>query len=404
MPISVPARFVVALTALVLWSPVAWAQAPVQSSQSPVKTCQLGTLRLESGESIPNFRMTYITFGAPNAARSNAVLQIHGLRGNRDSQSTWAGPGKAFDTSQYFVIQPDTLGAAASPDPNATTSPTRSGLNMRFPRYTIRDMVQAEHRMLTECLGLSHLVAVSGTSMGGIESMQWAVSYPDFMDAVIPIVPQAFAARQSVFIWEAARRVIMLDPKWMGGEYPVNDPPRAGVAAGLTVQTAFGSSSAAFDKNFQTKEAVLAFYQSQADTPAGSVDARDWVYRTYAIDSHNIAETRGFRGDLAAAARSIKARLLLFPNCYDQLLPPRVSGVFDVAEHAPVAKVINLNDIDGHGGSGAQAARIMTEVRNLLDRIKNGMPGIEGPRFPLSSSRPDYCSPGGPVPESDKSR
>jgi homoserine O-acetyltransferase/O-succinyltransferase len=275
---------------------------------------------------------------------------------------------------------------------------------MRFPRFSIRDMVQAEHRMLTECVGLSHLVAVSGTSMGGIETMQWAVSYPAFMDAVVPIVPQAFAARQSVFIWEAARRAIMLDPRWMGGEYPANDPPRAGVAAGLTVQTAFGSSSAGFDKNFQTKEAVLAFYQSQADAPAGAVDARDWIYRTYAIDSHNIGETPGFRGDLAAAARSIKARLLIFPNCYDQLLPPRASGVFDVAEHAPVAKLINLNDIGGHGGSGTQEALITTEIRKLLDRIEKGVPGIEGSRFPAGSSRPDYCSPGGLTPEPDKLR
>jgi homoserine O-acetyltransferase len=145
------------------------------------------------------------------------------------------------------------------------------------------------------------------------------------MDAVIPMVPQAFTAKQSAFIWEAARRVIMLDPKWMGGEYPANDPPRAGVAAGLVVQTAFGSSSVAFDRNFQTRDAVLAFYQSQSALPAGSVEARDWIYRTYALDSHNIAETPGFAGDLAAAARSIKARLLIFPNCYDRLLPPRAS-------------------------------------------------------------------------------
>ena len=206
------------------------------------------------------------------------------------------GPRKAFDTDKYFVVQPDTLGVA-SVDPNATTSPTRSGLNMRFPRFRIRDMVHAEYRMLTECLGLSHLVAVSGSSMGGVESMQWAVSYPDFMDAVIPMVPQAFTAKQSVFIWETARRVIMLDAKWMDGEYPANDPPRAGVGAALVVQTAFGSSSVAFERNFQTRDAVLASYQSQSASPAVSVEARDWIYRTYG--SQVAAEARGF-GDVVA--------------------------------------------------------------------------------------------------------
>jgi homoserine O-acetyltransferase len=380
-------RIILALVAVALSAQVSWAQSSVQA-------CPLETLQLESGESIPNFRMTYITFGRLNTARSNAVLQIHGLRGTRDSQTTWAGPGKAFDTDKYFVIQPDTLGVA-SVDPSATTSPTRSGLNMRFPRFRIRDMVHAEYRMLTECLGLSHLVAVSGSSMGGIESMQWAVSYPDFMDAVIPIVPQAFTAKQSIFIWETARRVIMLDPKWMGGEYPANNPPRAGVGAGLIVQTAFGSSSIAFKRNFQTRDAVLASYQSQSASAAASVEARDWIYRTYAIDSHNIAETSGFGGDLAAAARAIKARLLLFPNCYDQLHPPRASGVFDVAEHAPVAKVVNLNDIGGHGGPAPQAALITAEIKSLLSRIEAGIPGIDGPRFPKGASRPESCSPGG---------
>ena len=92
---------------------------------------------------------------------------------------------------------------------------------------------------------------------------------------------------------------------------------------------------------------------------------------------------------------SIKARLLLFPNCYDQLHPPRASGVFDVAEHAPVAKVVNLNDIGGHGGTAPQAALITTEIKSLLGRLEAGMPGIDGPRFPKGASRQDSCSPGG---------
>src|SRR5262245_49130266 len=149
------------------------AQTSPQSSTAPVpavQTCQLGALHLESGQSIESFRMTYITFGTLNASKTNGVLQLHGLRGNRNAQTIWAGPGNAFDTSTYFVIQPDTLGVA-SVDQAATTSPTRSGLKMQFPRFSIRDMVQAEYRLVTECLGLSHLVAVSGSSMGGIESL-----------------------------------------------------------------------------------------------------------------------------------------------------------------------------------------------------------------------------------------
>src|SRR5215510_1733152 len=178
------------------------------ADKQPVQTCELGTLKLESGQTIPNFRMTYITHGALNEKKSNAILSLHGLQGNRANQSYWVGAGKAFDPSKYFIIQPDTLGVA-SMDPNATTSPTRSGMNMKFPRFNIRDMVNAEHRMLTECLGIKKLVAVAGSSMGGIESLQWAVSYPDFMDAVIPVTPMARANRQGNFIWESVRQVVM---------------------------------------------------------------------------------------------------------------------------------------------------------------------------------------------------
>ena len=121
---------------------------PATAQTPPVQTCQLGNLTLESGEVIRDFRMTYITAGTLNADKSNAILSIHGLQGTRNSQSAWAGPGRAFDTNRYFVIQPDTLGAA-SVDPNATTSPTRSGLNMSFPRFNIRDMVKAEDRRET---------------------------------------------------------------------------------------------------------------------------------------------------------------------------------------------------------------------------------------------------------------
>jgi homoserine O-acetyltransferase len=378
---------------LALTVPAVWA-GPASGQVSPVQTCDLGSLALESGAVIPNFRMTYITLGTLNAAKSNAILSIHGLRGNRNSQTTWAGPGRAFDTTRYFVIQPDTLGVV-SLDPNATTSPTRSGLNMGFPRFNIRDMVHAEHRMLTECLGIRHLVAVSGTSMGGIESFQWAVSYPDFMDAVIPLVPQAKSNRQGNFIWEAARQVIMADPKWRGGDYPNDDPPRMGAGVGLNVQTAFGSSSRSFEESFATKEEVFASFAAGVATVASSVQPRDWIYRTWAIDSHHIGETPGFNGDLAAAARAIQARVLLFPNCFDQLLPPRESGVFEAAEHIRTVKLVNLDHMAGHGGTGAQQALITTQVRDLLDRIDRGRPGIRGPRFPNGSTRADYCSPGG---------
>lgn len=366
--------------------------APAYGQPSPVQTCQLGDLRLESGAVIPNFRMTYITHGTLNAEKSNAILSIHGLQGNRNNQSYWVGAGKAFDPKRYFIIQPDTLGAA-SMDPDATTSPTRSGLNMAFPRFNIRDMVQAEYRMLTECLGIRRLVAVAGSSMGGIESLQWAVSYPDFMAAVIPVTPMARANRQGNFIWEAVRRVVMVDPKWRDGNYPNDDPPRAGIGVGLQIQSVVGSSAAGYEWDFASAEEVYAAFDRDAKAVSNGVQPRDWIYRSWAIQSHDIGQTRGFNGDLAAAARSIRARVLLFPNCRDQLHPPREGGVLEVAQHIPLVKLVDIDDIGGHRGSrsGKALAVFDTEVADLLKRIADKRPGISGPRIPVNFDRPDYC-------------
>ena len=382
------ARAAAAVVLTIMMGPMhtALAQSP------PVQTCQLGELKLESGEVIKDFKMTYITFGTLNADKSNAILAIHGLQGNRNSQSSWAGPGRAFDTNKYFVIQPDTLGVAST-DPNATTSPTRSGLNMAFPRFNIRDMVKAEHRMLTECLGIKRLVAVAGSSMGGIETMQWAVSFPDFMAVAIPQTPMARANRQGNFIWESVRQAIMLDPKWQNGNYPNDDPPRAGIGVGLQIQTVVGWSAAGFEEGFATREQVHAFHAESAKTVGNNVQARDWIYRSWAIQSHDIGQTPGFKGDFAAAARSIKARVLMFPNCQDQLHPPREGGVLEAMQYIPVAKLVNYDDIGGHRGSTSppSLAIFAVEVRELLQRVEEGRPGINGPRIPKNFDRADYC-------------
>jgi homoserine O-acetyltransferase len=276
-------------------------------------------------------------------------------------------------------------------DPNATTSPTRSGLNMLFPRFTIRDMVNAEHRMLTECLGISRLVAVAGSSMGGIEAFQWAVSFPAFMEAVIPQTPMARANRQGNFIWEAVRQVVLLDPKWQDGNYPNTDPPRAGIGVGLQIQSVVGSSAAGYEHDYRTREQVHAAFAKGAKAVGAGVQARDWIYRSWAIQSHDIAH--GFKGDLAAAARSIRARVLLFPNCRDQLHPPREGGVLEAAQHIPVAKLVDFDDIAGHRGSRSPRALAAfdAEVKDLLERIAEGRPGISGPRFPKHWTRTDAC-------------
>ena len=123
------------------------------------------------------------------------------------------------------------------------------------------------------------------------------------------------------------------------------------------------------------------------------MQARDWVYRSWAIQSHDISQTHNFKGDLVAAARSIRARVLILPNCQDQLHPPREGGVLEAAQHIPHAKLVDLNDTGGHRGSRSarSLATFDTEVKDLLNRVAEGRPGISGPRFPKNWTRTDFC-------------
>ena len=166
----------------------------------------------------------------------------------------------------------------------------------------------------------------------------------------------------------------MVDPKWHDGEYPNDDPPRAGIGVGLQIQSVVGSSAAGYEADFASQAEVHAAFAKDAKAVGESVQARDWIYRSWAIQSHDISQTHGFNGDLAAAARSIKARVLLLPNCQDQLHPPREGGVLEVAQHIPHAKLVDFDDIGGHRGSRSAPSLAVfdTEVKDLLKRIADG--------------------------------
>lgn len=166
---------------------------------------------------------------------------------------------------------------------------------------------------------------------------------------------------------------------------------------GVSVQEAFGASSPWSEEFYATKEDVHKALAANETAIGTVVQARDWVYRTWAIESHNIGETPGFDGDLAAAEKSIKARVLMFMNCYDQLLVSRESGNFEAVQLIPTARIVNINDIVGHSGTGTPVSQalITAEVRDLMDRIAKGKPGIRGTRFPRGWNRPeDVCAAG----------
>src|SRR5881296_3346558 len=178
------ARFIaLGLIAIVVLSAgLALAHGP---NQPPHQVGKLGDLKLESGDVIKDFAISYVTHGRLNAKKSNAILMVTAISGNHHRLDFLIGPGKALDTNKYFVVATDAIGNGLTTSPSNSTAQPR----MSFPRFTIRDMVNSQYRLLTEHLGITHMVTVIGPSMGGMQALQWGASQPGFTDSLIALVP-----------------------------------------------------------------------------------------------------------------------------------------------------------------------------------------------------------------------
>src|SRR3954453_15686778 len=214
------ASTLVPVLAVLLLSLPAAAHSP---QQPPHQTFGEGDLKLESGEAIKDFAISYVTHGTLNAKKSNAILMVTAISGNHNRLDFTTGPGKALDTDKYFIVCTDAIGNGLSTSPSNSKAQPR----MQFPKNTIRDMVASQHRLMKEKLGIDPVIAVVGPSMGGMQVLQWGVSHPDYMDALVALVPLARTPAWTVAVLEASRKAIQNDPAWKDGNY--ESPPEKGV-------------------------------------------------------------------------------------------------------------------------------------------------------------------------------
>jgi len=361
-----------ALAALLL------APAPVHChwpGQPPHQFAQLSDLPLEDGGVIKNLKMSYVTHGKLNGAKDNAILVLHGFGANHHALDHLIGSGQALDTDKYFVICTDELGNTQTTFEHST-SPTNSGLKMKFPHYKPRDEVQAEHKLVTEALGIPHLLAVTGTSTGADHSVQMAVSFSGFMDGIIPISGGALWTTQSFNFGPLTMSILEACPGWNGGNYDEN--PAGCAANALSINVPYFYTREWWEQYVDTPEAYTKWRNTWGAYYLDIQDARDLYYRQMADTTGWVGDTPGFDGDLTAILRSIKARTLFISSPHDQFVPPRyveaqVKAIFN-------ARVAWIESVAGHFiccNADPNATRIMADIiRQFLQELSSGRKSV----------------------------
>ncbi|MFL5386773.1 MAG: alpha/beta fold hydrolase [Longimicrobiaceae bacterium] len=299
-----------------------------------------------SGERLPELRIHYRTLGAPvRDARGvvrNAVLVLHGTTGSGANflTPTFAGrlfgAGQLLDARRYYIILPDGIGHGASSRPS-------EGLHARFPRYTYDDMVRAQHRLLTEHLGVSHLRLVMGTSMGGMHSWVWGYTHPDFMDALMPLAsaPVQIAGRNRMM-----RRMIMDairgDPEWRGGDYTAQ--PR-GLADAVHILIMMTSSPLQQQKAAPTRDAADSLLQRSVRRYVQTIDANDMLYAFDASREYDPSPRLG----------EIRAPLLAVNSADDLVNPPELGILEREIRRVPRGRYVLIPTSDATRGHGTHS-------------------------------------------------
>jgi homoserine O-acetyltransferase len=335
---------------LIVCAGMAHAHGP---NDPPHQQYSAGDLKLESGESIRDFAISYVTHGQLNAEKSNAILVVTAIGGNHHRTDYLIGPGKALDPAKYFIISTDAIGNGL------TTSPSNSRLQprMQFPRFNIRDMVNSQHRLLVEKFGIKRVRAVVGASMGGMQALQWAVSYPEAMEAVVSIVPLGRTPAWTTGVLEMLRQTIMADPKWQGGNYAADNPPEQGMRlwsgwlSGIIVRT-----PSAHKKQFPDHSDIIPWLKTVEDGGWKRMQAVDWIYQSWAYDRHDIGATPGLSGDYLQALKSIKAKTLILAGVGDLLNPEAEAA--ELAQSIPGATFFSINppNVFGHASAAGITA------------------------------------------------
>ena len=330
-----------------------FAMAIVAAPAQDLKFAELGDFKLASGEILRDCRIGYRTFGTLDDSKSNTILFPTWAGGTTEQLKSAFGPGATVDLSGYYVVTVDALGNGVSSSP----SNSRQQPRMKFPKFTIRDMVETQHELLTKVLHVDHVKAVIGISMGGMQTFQWMVSYPGFMDMAIPMVGSPRLAPYDLMLWQTQIDAIVHDAAWQNGDYTVNPASLSEAEFGALVLTT------PEHYNQHTTRAEVRERLKAAKPGSGGSDANNKIRQVEAMMSLDVSE--GFGGSLEAAAKAVRAKVLIVVARADHVVTPQPALEFAKLLNAPT---LILDGECGHSATGCEAAKIRPAVSQFLGR------------------------------------
>lgn len=349
--------------------------------------------QFESGGSIPELSLRYETYGRLNEAKDNAVLICHALTGNHHvagvhrmeerKQGWWnfmVGPGKPIDTTRYFVICSNVLGGCSgSTGPESLNPATGRRYNLDFPKLTVGDMVDAQ-ALLLDHLGIDRLHCVIGGSMGGMQTLQWAIAYPERVGGYIALACCARHNAQAIAFNDTGRQAIISDPSWMGGDYPDGAQPREGLSvarmmahitylsdAGMEAKFGRKRRNKDAEEHFDVEFEVESYLRYQGQAFVSRFDANTYLYLTKALDRFDL---HGPDNSLDATLSAVTAPGLVVGFTSDWLYPPQANR--EIAEAllrlGKDATYAELAMDAGHDSFLLRSPKLDELIQNFLNR------------------------------------
>jgi homoserine O-acetyltransferase len=307
---------------------------------------ELGPFALQKGSVLPDATLGYLTLGELNAARDNVVLCPTWFTATPSDTAQWmTGPDRALDPEKYFIVIPNHFGAGVSSSPSTTPPPFDRG---RFPRVTTYDNVVAQHRLLTEGLGIERIRLATSWSMGACQCYAWAALHPGMVERLAPISGSARTADNNKIFLMGNIRAITSDPDWNDGFY-TDKPPITGIKAMAAIYAGWGLSEPFYREGLYTAfgaRDVTEFVDQFWDAFFIKCDANDLLAQMWTWWHNDVGDHPSFGGDFDAALGAITARTIILNAETDQYFPPADSDA--EAERIPGAESRPIPTIWGH--------------------------------------------------------